>query len=206
MERGPKGWEEGGSNGDTSPVGKPLLKERPGVCQDFFPKFGFMSRTESRNRYASRRYPNAVRTTRLRQRSPLHEAATPKPPITPLGRARRIRRYATLAPNPQNTGVHQIHPTAAIELIEAFHHVIRLARPGVEATIGGVTGPFAARHQRGHGPKPRFFGGMERHPGAQGAKGRDGVAGFHDAGLANFGCLHVFLRLCMRTKPELEQP
>ena len=66
-----------------------------------------------------------------------------------------------LAPDPQDPGMHEVDAAAAVQRIEALHHVVGFARAHDLASIGGVAGPLAPRHQRCHGPEPGFLGAVE---------------------------------------------
>ena len=64
----------------------------------------------------------------------------PQPPIAAFGGEGGIGRGLALAPNAQDAGVDEIDTAAAIEGIEAFDHVVRLAR-ALEAAGPGPPQP-----------------------------------------------------------------
>ena len=58
--------------------------------------------------------------------------------------------------------MHEVDPSTAVQRVQAFHHVIRLAWPQTPALIGSVTRPLTPRHEGGHRPEPCFLGTAKR--------------------------------------------
>jgi hypothetical protein len=104
---------------------------------------------------------------------------TPQPPVAALAGVGRVRRDLTLAPDSQDSRVHEVDPATPVQRVEAFHHVVRLARARDPALIGGVSCPVTPRLEGSHGPKPSLLGiaeGFDPSSRITGWKLRDGAS------------------------------
>src|SRR5690348_11794457 len=98
---------------------------------------------------------------------PVH-GLTPQPPVAALAREGGIGRNLPLAPDAHDASMNQVDATLAVQTIETFHHIVRLAGPERSALVCGVTRTFTACHQRSHGPEPGLLGVTKRlRPAAQ---------------------------------------
>src|SRR5271166_6061026 len=86
----------------------------------------------------------------------------PQPPVAALPGQGRAGRSLSLAPQPQDTGMHEVDPALPVQLVEALHHVVRLAGAHNTTLICRIASAFAPRHQCRHGPEPGLLGVAER--------------------------------------------
>jgi hypothetical protein len=101
------------------------------------------------------------------------DAFDPKGPFKPVqrldpqlsillfGAHHRARRHLTLSPDPQHAGMSKIDSPLPVQCVEAFHHVIRIARTGYCTFIGSKPCSFTPSDKRCHRPKPGMFGRAE---------------------------------------------
>src|SRR5579871_2918452 len=92
---------------------------------------------------------------------PVHCFA-PQPPVASLTRKRGIGRDLPLAPDAHDTGMHEVNAPLTVKPVEAFHDIVRLARPQAPSQVSGITSPIASGLQGGHCPEPGLLSVAKR--------------------------------------------